>query len=167
MQQQEAPITITRDEGKVVMFGGIGAQYKIFGEHTGGSFAVVEQPVEPRAFAPPHVHTRADEFSYVLEGELGARIGDRVVHAAPGTWIFKPRNVPHTFWNPGDTRARFIELISPPGFEKFFEEFAKLFASGPPDLEKVNELCAKYGCPLTKEEWIPELIEVYDLKPLG
>jgi quercetin dioxygenase-like cupin family protein len=167
MDVREARITVTPAEGKLVMFGGIGAQYKILTRDTGGSFAVVEQPVQPRAFAPPHVHTREDEFSYVLEGELGARIGDQVVHATPGTWIFKPRNVPHTFWNPGDSTARFIEVISPGGFETFFEEFAELFAGGPSDLSKVNELCAKYGSPLVNQEWIPELIEAYGLKPLG
>lgn len=162
----KAPVTVGPAEGRLVMFGGIGAHYKVTGEQTGGAFAIIEQPVEPGAMAPPHVHTREDEFSYVIEGELGARVGDQVIHATAGTWILKPRNIPHTFWNPGTKTARFIEIISPPGLEQLFTELAAMFAEGRPAPEKMAELAAKYGCALTNMEWVPELVERYNLKPL-
>jgi uncharacterized cupin superfamily protein len=34
--------------------------------------------------APLHRHTREDEYSYVLEGRMGALFGDEVVEAGPG-----------------------------------------------------------------------------------
>ena len=83
-------------------------------------------PIGPGILAPPHIHTREDEFSYVLEGEIGARIGDEEVHATAGCYVLKPRNIWHTFWNPGPRPARIIEIISPAGFERFFAELAAL-----------------------------------------
>ena len=53
--------------------------------------------------------------------------------ARPGTWVFKPRDQWHTFWNAGDTPCEIIEIISPAGFEDFFRDLAKVWASGEPD----------------------------------
>lgn len=166
MQHAHAKVTVGANDGELVMFGGIGAQFKITGEQTGGAFSIVEQPVEPGAMVPPHVHTREDEFSFVLEGELGAKIGDQEIHATPGTWIIKPRGIPHTFWNPGTKTARFIEIISPAGLEQLFRELGALFAQGRPEVEKLEQLAQKYECPLTNMEWVPELVERYNLKLL-
>ncbi len=113
---------------------------------------------------PPHMHTREDEFSYVLEGEVGARIGDQVLQATPGCYIVKPRGILHTFWNAGSKRARLIEIISPAGFEKFFAEMADLFqGDGPPDFEKLTQLANRYGLTFDMN-WIPELTAKYNLK---
>ena len=77
----------------------------------------------PRALAAPlHRHTREDEYSYVLEGRMGALLGDDVVEAGPGDLVFKPRDQWHTFWNAGDEPCRILEIIAPAGFEGFFEE---------------------------------------------
>jgi len=72
--------------------------------------------------APLHKHAREDEYSYVLEGSVGALLGDSVIISKTGDLIVKPRNQWHTFWNAGDAPARILEIISPAGFEKFFEE---------------------------------------------
>ena len=83
--------------------------------------------MSPRALAAPlHRHTREDEYSYVLEGRVGALLGDEVLVAGPGDLIFKPRNQWHTFWNAGDEPARILEIISPAGFERFFDELVDL-----------------------------------------
>ena len=66
---------------------------------------------------PPHTHRDTDEWSYVLEGRIGARIGDQDLSAEPGSWILKPRGVMHTFWNAGPEPARIIELLTPGRFE--------------------------------------------------
>jgi mannose-6-phosphate isomerase-like protein (cupin superfamily) len=93
------------------------------GGESGGGFSLVEHPMSPRALAAPmHRHAREDEYSYVLEGRLGALLGDDVVRGGPGDLIFKPRGQWHTFWNDGDEPARILEIISPAGFERFFEE---------------------------------------------
>lgn len=106
-------------------FGGLGVHWKIDGEATGGRFAVVHHPIAPRALAAPlHFHHREDEYSYVLKGKLGALLGDDVVMAGPGEWVFKPRHQWHTFWNAADEPCEIIEVISPSGFEDYFREVA-------------------------------------------
>ena len=97
----------------------------------------------PRALAAPlHRHNREDEYSFVLEGRMGALLGDDVVEAGPGDLVYKPRGQWHTFWNAGDEPARILEIISPAGFEQFFAELAPLAAGGAPDPEAFGELCA-------------------------
>ena len=94
----------------------------IDGAEAGERFSLVEHPMSPRALAAPlHRHTREDEYSYVLEGRMGALLGDDVVEAGPGDLVFKPRNQWHTFWNAGDEPCRILEIISPAGFERFFQ----------------------------------------------
>ena len=58
----------------------------------------------------------------MLEGQIGARVGDQELTAGPGCYVLKPRRVPHTFWNPGPGPARVLEIISPAGFERYFEQ---------------------------------------------
>jgi DNA-binding beta-propeller fold protein YncE len=83
----------------------------------------VKHPLHPRALAAPiHRHHREDEFTFVLEGSIGALLGDDVAIGNPGELIFKPRNQWHTFWNAGETPARVLEIISPSGFENYFRE---------------------------------------------
>ncbi len=158
---------LTPQEGKSVWLGGLGVDFKLASEQTGGSFSIVEHPIDPGIIVPPHTHTREDEFSYVLEGEVGARIGDQVLLGTPGCYIIKPRGILHTFWNAGTTRARLIEIISPAGLEKFFAEMAQLFqGDGPADFEKLTQLANGYGCTLDMN-WVPELTAKYNLKLMG
>ncbi len=154
-------------EGKAVWMGGIGVVFKLFGKDTGGAFSIVEHPIRPKTLVPPHMHADEDEFSFVVKGKVGVRIGDQIAIAGPGSYILKPRNIPHTFWNPGKTMARLVEIISPPGFENFFDEASNLFRAAPPDLEKVKELAARYHANLGWDEWIPELARNYKLKLFG
>jgi hypothetical protein len=93
-----------------------------------------------------HTHTREDEHSWVIEGEIGMQLGDKVITARPGDFVFKPRDVPHAFWNATDKPARMLEIISPAGFERYFAEIAPLLnTGGPPDLEALGALREKYG----------------------
>lgn len=121
-------IVLSPNEGERVQFGGLGVRFMIGEEETGGNFALVEHPIEPRALAAPmHTHTHEDEYTYVLEGEIGVQVGDEVLIGRPGDLVFKPRGVPHAFWNAGEEPARALEIISPAGFEQYFAEAAALF----------------------------------------
>jgi mannose-6-phosphate isomerase-like protein (cupin superfamily) len=120
------PRIIGPRDGKFVDLQSVGVRFMIWGAETGGTFSLVEHPIPPRTLvAPVHIHTREDEYSYVLEGRMGALLGDDVVYAEPGDLVFKPRNQWHTFWNAGDTTCRLLEIISPPGFEHFFNELGE------------------------------------------
>ena len=88
----------------------------VWSEESGGGFSLVEHPIPPRTLvAPLHRHANEDEYSYVLEGRMGAQLGDDVVYAEKGDLVFKPRGQWHTFWNAGDEPCRILEIISPEG----------------------------------------------------
>ena len=95
---------------------------------TGGSFGLVEHDLPARQLGSPiRTHEREDEYSYVLSGRLTAKVGDDVIDAGPGELVVKPRGISHAFWNTGAEPVRFLELISPGGFEEYFFELAAPF----------------------------------------
>lgn len=151
----------------MVHLGGVGVHYKVPATRTSGAFSIVEHPVEPGTLVPPHTHAREDELSIVVEGEFGVKIADSVITAGPGSYVFKPRGVPHTFWNAGPKRARLVEIIFPAGFERYFEEMSKLFPAngGPPDFAEVTKLAARY-CITFHMEWVSELEKRFNLQLL-
>ena len=134
-------------DGAYVELGGLGVRHMIDAARSGGSFALVEHPLAPRSLGSPvHTHTHEDEYSYVLEGTIGVQIGDEVLEAAAGDLVFKPRGVPHAFWNASDEPARLLEIISPAGFERYFDETAQLFPpDGPPDFDGLAAAWERYG----------------------
>ena len=127
----------------------LGIRFMIGGEETRGNLGLVEHPIGPRALAAPmHTHEHEDEYTYVLEGEVGVQIGEEILVARPGDLVFKPRGVPHAFWNVADEPARALEIIFPAGFERYFAELAPLFPpanEGPLDAEAVGAVREKYG----------------------
>lgn len=152
------------NDGETGFLGSIGVRFMLDGEETGKGFSLVEHPMSPRALAAPlHRHTNEDEYSYVLEGRMGALLGDEVVEAGPGDLVAKPRNQWHTFWNAGEEPARILEFISPAGFEHYFAELAAIIGASEVDPEKLIELSARYGLEM-RPETIPELLERFDLR---
>jgi mannose-6-phosphate isomerase-like protein (cupin superfamily) len=146
------------------MLGSIGVRFMIDSAASGGGFSLVEHPMPPRTLAAPlHRHSREDEYSFVLEGRVGALLGDEVVYGEPGDLIFKPRDQWHTFWNAGDEPARILEIISPAGFERYFEQLTELLRdAGPPDPAAIAALAARYGLKLDFES-VPSLVEEYGI----
>jgi len=144
---------------------GVGVVFKIDGADTGRALSIVEHPFAVGALVPPHVHTREDEYSIVLEGEIGFRSEDREVVLGPGGYIIKPRGEIHAMWNAGSTPARMIEVISPAGFEGFFRELTDMTAVGAPDPADIAELGARYGLPFAQPAWLPDIIARYGLTP--
>ena len=159
-------VVLSPDEGETVWLRKLGVRFIIGGEQTQGNFALVEHPIGPRALAAPmHTHEREDEYTYVLEGEVGFQIGEEVFVARPGDLVFKPRGVPHAFWNATDTSARALEIISPSGFERYFAELAPLLPpanQGPLDEEAVGAVRAKYALKIDMSS-IPVLAERHGL----
>jgi mannose-6-phosphate isomerase-like protein (cupin superfamily) len=135
-------------DGNTVDLGGLGVRFMIDSATAGGGFSLVEHPIAPHALAAPlHRHANEDEYSFVLEGRMGAQLGDEVVEAGPGELVFKPRNQWHAFWNPGDEPARVLEIISPGGFEQYFAEIAPLLPPNrpEPDFAALAAIQGKYG----------------------
>lgn len=131
---------------------------------SGGGFSLVEHPIPPRALgAPLHRHSHEDEYSYVLEGRVGALLGDEVVIGEVGDLIFKPRGQWHSFWNAGDEPARILEIISPAGFEHYFEELVDMGGPASVTPEALVSLREKYGLEMDLTS-IPILIERFGLR---
>ncbi len=150
-------------DGKAGFLGSIGVRFLIDGGETDERFSLVEHPMSARALAAPlHRHTREDEYSFVLEGSVGALLGDDVVIGKPGDLIFKPRDQWHTFWNAGDEPARILEIISPAGFEGFFAELVDLGGVAQADPQIFVDLCARYGLEMQPDS-VPELVERFGL----
>jgi mannose-6-phosphate isomerase-like protein (cupin superfamily) len=157
-------------EGKAGFLGSIGVRFMIDGDTTGGGFSLVEHPMAPHALAAPlHRHLREDEYSYVLEGRMGALLGDDVLEAGPGDLVFKPRGEWHTFWNAGDEPCHILEIIAPAGFERFFAELADLGGVAHSNPAVLGDLCARYAIEMDPAS-VPGLIErfgvVFPAEPL-
>jgi mannose-6-phosphate isomerase-like protein (cupin superfamily) len=152
------------NDGKEGFIGSIGVRFMLDGAEAGERFALVEHPMWPRALAAPlHLHTREDEYSFVLEGRMGALLGDDVVEAGPGDLVFKPRHQWHTFWNAGDEPCRILEIISPAGFEHYFRELADMDRGARADDEALAQLNERYGLQM-RPETMPELLERFGLR---
>ena len=126
--------------------GGLGVRFMIGSTQSGGTFALVEHPIGARVLASPlHTHEREDEYTYVLEGEVGVQVGNEVRVARPGDLVFKPRGVPQAFWNAVEAPARAFEIISPAVFERYLAEIAPLLPPppGPPDEQALGAVMAK------------------------
>jgi mannose-6-phosphate isomerase-like protein (cupin superfamily) len=155
------PKIVGPNDGKAGSLGSVGVRFMVDTEEThAGGFSLVEHPMPPRALAAPlHRHSREDEYSYVLEGRMGALLGDDVVYAEVGDLVHKPRDQWHTFWNAGETPCRILEIIAPGGFERYFEELVDLFAAGEaPEPTWLAGLVARYGLEVDLDS-IPVLCE--------
>jgi mannose-6-phosphate isomerase-like protein (cupin superfamily) len=120
--------------------------------------------MSPRALAAPlHLHTREDEYSYVLEGRMGAQLGEQIVEAGPGDLVFKPRDHWHAFWNAGDEPCRVLEIIAPAGFENFFKELDALGGAINADPDKLTDLVARYGHYFQLDS-VPQLLRRFNLR---
>ena len=163
METTAARLVGPRD-GKAGFLGSIGVRFMIDGAEAGERFSLVEHPMSARALAAPlHRHTREDEYSYVLEGHVGALLGDEVLVGSPGDLIFKPRNQWHTFWNAGDEPARILEIISPAGFERFFEELVDLGGITRAEPDTLADLCARHELEMDPDS-VPGLLERFELR---
>ncbi len=136
-------------------------RYLIKSEDSGGGFSLVEHTLAANTLAAPlHRHTREDEYSFVLEGRLGALLGEDEVFAEAGTLVYKPRGQWHTFWNAGDTPVRLLEIISPGGLEQLFRKLSE--PGGEYDPETLPALAAEYGCEVDFEATMP-IVERHQL----
>jgi mannose-6-phosphate isomerase-like protein (cupin superfamily) len=83
-----------------------------------GDFVIAEwqdegaPPGPPRWVAPLHLHRNDDEAWYVLEGTLRVKMGDEEVELRAGAGVLVPRGTPHTYWNPGSERVRYLLVMT-------------------------------------------------------
>lgn len=138
--------------------------YGIGAGETDGMLSMLEVTIPPRTLIKPHTHTREDEFSLVLRGPIGLRSGNETVEEVPtGSWLVKPRSVPHAMWNLADEPARVLEVIMPGGLETYFEEIEPVLRKhGPEWTKRYAALAEAYGLTIL-DEWSDELQAKYGI----
>ena len=154
--------------GDSVFFRSLGTIYKVLADSVNGIAGVVEHTLEAHSLgAPMHKHTREDEISYVLEGELSVIQDGKIQKAGPGQFVVKPREIFHTFWNAGHKIVRFIEFITPGEFQYYFAEMAPYLRPGqPPQMDQIRATAAKYGL-IVDPFGADEIVKQFGLKPLS
>lgn len=155
-------------EGRSTLIGGmLGVINKVGADLTPSRVAVVEHTLPPGQLgAPPHKHSREDEISFVLEGELTVEQHEQIVTVGPGGYVVKPRDIMHAFWNAGPTPVRFVEIIAPGHFVEYFDELDELVSSGqitPEDPGAIIALATKYGIEMDLSR-VPEITKKYGVQ---
>ena len=137
-------------------------RYGIGSDETDGTLSMLEVTIPPRTLIKPHAHGREDEFTLVLEGSVGARLGDETVEAiTAGSWLVKPRSIPHAMWNVGDVPARILEVVAPGGIERYFEQIAPVLREHGPDwTRRYQALADEFGLTIL-DDWTDELKAKY------
>jgi quercetin dioxygenase-like cupin family protein len=129
-----------------------------------GKVAMIEVTVPPRTLVKPHMHSKEDEFTLVLEGTIGAALGDDTTDEIPaGSFLVKPRNVRHALWNASNEPARILEVVTPAGLERYFEEVAPILTEhGPEWTQRFYETAGRYGLTVF-DDWSKELQARYGI----
>jgi quercetin dioxygenase-like cupin family protein len=132
------PPTLTRGSGATVTI-------LVSSADSGGAIGMIETVFPPGSPAlPMHIHSREDETFYVVSGTGEFRLGEATLIRGPGSRIFGPRDVPHTFRNVGDTDLKCLIVYSPGGFEQSFIDIAALGEAGA-DLRATGVVLQGYG----------------------
>ena len=151
-------------DGKAGFLGSIGVRFMIDGAEAAERFSLVEHPMSARALAAPlHRHHNEDEYSFVIEGRMGALLGEQHLEAGPGDLVHKPRGQWHTFWNAGDEPCRILEIISPAGFEGFFAELVDLGGVARAQPAQLEALCGRYALEMDPSS-VPDLVKRFGVR---
>ena len=158
------PKVVLPDEAKTLSLYDVQFRYGIASAETDGGLALLEVTIPPRTLVKPHAHSKEDEFSLVLSGPIGVRVGEQTVEEVPtGSWLAKPRSVPHAMWNVSNQPARVLEVVSPAGLESYFEKIAPVLREhGPEWTQRFYELAEEYGLSVL-DDWSDELKATYGI----
>jgi quercetin dioxygenase-like cupin family protein len=139
------PIQVAVGGGKAVNILGIPMFIRVHGRDTNGTLAVVESHDVPGGGPPPHIHHREDETFQILAGEYEFTVGGQTIVAKPGTTLFAPRGLAHTYRYLGKSPGRLMCVITPSGFEGFFESIGALTPQQQQDIPHVMEIAKEFG----------------------
>ena len=156
------PKVVRPDEAHHVRLYDVVFDYGIGATETDGALSMLEVSIPPKTLIKPHMHSREDEFSLILSGPIGVRQGERTIEDVPtGSWLVKPRGIPHAMWNVSDSPARVLEVMVPGGLERYFEQIAPvLMEHGPEWTKRYDALAEEFGLTILGD-WSDELSAKY------
>ena len=127
----DSGFVVLPDQGRVLDLGNFQAVVLADGDQTSDELTVLQTQNEPPGFGPPlHRHRDAAEAFFVLEGEYLMFLEDAQHRCPPGTFVYVPRGMPHTFKVSSEGSGKKLNLFSPAAMVGFFEELAAAEASG-------------------------------------
>ncbi len=155
--KERQTIIVQPGEGPTLQAFGDTVQVKLSGDETGGSLILGLATTPAGHGPPPHIHRNEDELFIIIEGSFRFLRGDAWSDpVGPGTVVYTPRGVRHTFQNAGTSPGRHWVMATPSGFERFFSQCAEVFAAGgAPDMQRILTIAAEYGL-----EFVPPLTPV-------
>ena len=158
------PRVVMPGEARSVQLNEVVFRWGVDGDSTDSAVSMLEVTIPPRTLIKPHRHTQEDEFTLVLTGPIGVRVADNTVEEVPaGSWLVKPRSLPHAMWNLGDTPARVLEVVVPGGLERYFEEIAPILSQkGPEWTQRYQAAADAYGLEIL-DDWTDELKARYGI----
>jgi quercetin dioxygenase-like cupin family protein len=158
------PKVVRPDQVREISLYDVLFRYGIGADESDGALSVLEVTIPPRTLVKPHMHDREDEYSLILSGAVGARLGDETVEEIPaGSWLAKPRSVPHAMWNVTDDPVRILEIVMPGGIERYFEQIAPVLKEHGPDWTKrYYALAVEFGLTIL-DDWSDQLKAKYGI----
>jgi quercetin dioxygenase-like cupin family protein len=142
------------------------SNYKLLGAQTSGVILSHIGSLSPGTLIGPHTHSREDEITYVVEGELTIELGEEILSAPAGSVVWRPRGQRHAIWNSTGEPAHFFEVVTPAeSFEAFTHDVTRLVATG-----KIRDQLLDVGHAHGIEfdlRHTSELIGRFNLRPLG
>ena len=134
-----------------------GLRLRVSSELLGEHVSIHEGLLAPKELVPPHTHAFDDQCLYVVWGVVHLEIGGEFVEATTGSYVIKPRGIPHALWNPSSEPALVLEISSPGGFESFYNEMPTATTD-----DERTAVMKKHGMTF-HEQQIPELKKRYGL----
>src|SRR5262245_21775804 len=132
-----SPIHVPLDGGKKVNVLGTALVIRVQGRDTNGVLSVVESHDLVAGGPPPHIHHREDETFQILEGEYEFMVAGKTIRGTPGTTLFAPRGIPHTYRCVSQTGGKLSVVLTPAGFENFFEQVGAMTSQQQQDIPQV------------------------------
>jgi quercetin dioxygenase-like cupin family protein len=165
IERDAVPVVVQPGEGKAVEV--LGMTHKVWSDWYAGGLSILEGVIQPGSLIPPHTHANEDECTFVMEGTLGFDVGGTVAVVGSGSYALKPRGTPHAFWNAGTEPAHVMEIHSPGGFDRYYDELADLLTAPMTDEERaraMGEMQARYGL-MAHWDRVPEYVARYGVRP--
>ncbi len=136
---------IRAGEGKTYPIGDHPITVKVRADDTENKYEIIEYAVRPGFNSSFHVHQRAEEVFYLLEGELEFKLNEQTVRGRAGDLVRVPRGVSHGFTNPTKVKTKVLEVRTGGGYGQMLEELTQAFPSGTPiDPERLDMIMRRY-----------------------
>ncbi|MGB3145710.1 MAG: cupin domain-containing protein [Maribacter sp.] len=144
IKPKNEPKVVKDSDGEVLNVIGDIQTHKLIGKDTNGQIVEWVDNVEPGAGIPPHIHTKEDEIFRVIKGEVEIMVNGIAAILKEGDIVFAPKGISHSWKVVGTEKAKMITSAFPAGIEFMFQELAQL-PEGPPNFDKVAEICGRQG----------------------